>query len=756
MGKKDHLITQRQSQLKKSSQYHAKIHDEVTAGMQQAEKRADQSKLGLEVEAKPRRERRAEQRQKQGERKKWLQEQKRRAEQSVASKTELSHKQKLSAAKKDANHAYQEIKLQGQINFLRNIITTAATMHLLSTVILPAAAQMSTHSLNSRDYRPNAPKFRSMGSSNANQTRIFDVANLDGSNGYRLSPQANFSGALPGRAGESVAVVGGNVLVGSPGKTKEGSTGRVDMVYPTNQTQAAVRPLYNHSGNTGAEFTSATYGIGQNVKRIGNFDGDEYEDWLVTGRHGAAASMDIVYGTEDGYPDGLNLDTMTANDGLHVMQTDPRSNNGSPVYLQTSAATVGKFNGDDKDDVLFPGCADPADNRDVRGTDNACLLYGSSEYRENNISTVDLSKVSFDGKQATLIYPVETNYRGTEPLTTVSALGNITGNGRGAFAIGTPHAFTEGYNDCEKPQGKVSVFVGQEVPPGIIKKPDFVFLGAEPGGKTGQAITGDFNHNQDDNLDMAIGSPGMGQVDIIYGLLTAERFPGSHTLLGNLTKEQGTTVKRECPEDETGFALAPTGNFYNNDTYGGLAISAKAKVFVLASNANPPAEVELGSLPAEQGVKIIDSEGSSTFGFSVASGKIDGNDRTDLVVGDPAIQLVGIEKDPGQASVILGTESLPTEASNFECPVVVPTPPPSPLCPLPTPTPTPQGKHTPTPIPPTPAPQDKGQGSAWKTAGIALGGVLGIMFLGAAGYGMARHRARQGSYEEIGTSPTLN
>ncbi len=779
MSTKNHSVSQLQSQRQKSGEYHAKIHDKVTTRLQQAEQRADQSKWGFEQDLKPRAERREEQRQEQRATKKWLKAQQ-RAQHSATSETqaipatkiELNHKQKLHAAGKQRYREHKEEKMQQDTQFWRNVITFAATAQLISMVILPAAAQMNTHSLNSRSNRPNAPRAKSLGGTNATQTRVFDVANLDGNNGYRLSPQANFSGNLTARAGESVAVIKsatgyGNVLVGSPGENNYyRNIGRADMVYSSNQTHSAEVPLYNHSDNTGARFDGQAYGIGQNVKDIGDFDGDGNVDFLVTARHDAAAALDIVYGTEDGtYPDGLNLDTATPDQVLHVMQTDPRSSNGSPVYLETSAATVGDANQDGKADVLFPGCADPEDTRDVRDNNNLCLLYGSDEYRKKDIGTVDLSTVLFDGKQTTLIYPTETSYSGYQPLTTVRALGDVTKDGLDDFAVANPSAFIGKHSDCEPPEGKVSVFKSQEGGfPGAIKKTTqylqegggFTFFGAKPGSETGKGVTSGFDYNQDGNLDMGIGVPGMEEVQIVYGPLTADRFPGPQTSLGNLTSEQGVTVKGECAGDGTGFALTSAGNFYNNDTHGGLLIGtfSGAKAFILSSTANPSAEVKLGLLSEEEGVKIIDSKGSATFGYAVASGWVNGDETTDLVVGDPTVYAGGFDGGgPGRgATVVLGSGSLPTEASHSQCPSVVPTPLLLPLCPTPTPIATPIPTHTkPTPAP-APIQQQDEQGSAWKKAGIALGSVAGFMFLTAAGYGLARrHEQHSNGYDEITT-----
>ncbi len=695
MGKREHSVSQLQTQRRKMGEYYSKSHDEVTIHQKKTERLADQSKWGFEQDSKSRYERRKEQREEQRARKRWLKAQQ-QAQQSAmlepqekfVTKTELNHKQKLHVAGKQQYHEHKKEKIQQNTEFLRSLITVAATAQFMSTVILPAAAQMNMHSLNSRESRPYAPKVRITGSVNTTQTRVFDVANLDGSNGYRLSPQANFSGSLPGRAGESVAVIKsatgyGNVLVGSPGQNKVGTIGRADMVYSTNQAHSAVVPLYNHSDNTGARFDSQAYGNGQNVKDIGDFDGDRNRDFLVTARYSAAAPMAIVYGTENGtFPAEVNLDTMTSDQGLHVMQTDPRSNDGSPIYLQTSADRVGDLNQDGKADVLFPGCADPADKRDTRGTDNSCLLYGTDLYRKKGVDTVDLSTVSFDGKQATLIYPVQPkNYRGTQPLSTASALGDVTGDDMDDFVEAFPYDFNTEYNENEAPEGKAVVFKGQKGGlPGIIKQTaqylqqggGFVFFGSQPGAQTGRGLTGDFDYNQDGHRDIGIGAPGAEEVKIVYGPLTKDRFPGSQTLLGNLTAEQGVTVHGECDGDGTGFALAPTGDFYNGDTHGGLGIGTEkgAKAFVLSSTSSASAEVYLGSLSPEEGVKFIDSEGSSTFGYAVAAGKI-GDDKTVVVIGDPQMEAF---EGPGRgASVVLGAESLPTETSNSQCPVVVPT-----------------------------------------------------------------------------------
>ena len=153
--KQDHSVSHVAAYRQTIGKHQAKIEAKVNRQQLAAEKRTAQMKLGVELDAKPREEQRQEKRQAAKERKKAL---KAQQQQERAISQPVTHQEKLSAAKKQKKHLYEENKLRESNHFVRNVLMTAVTMQLLSTVVLPVAAEINSRSLNSRNDKPQERK----------------------------------------------------------------------------------------------------------------------------------------------------------------------------------------------------------------------------------------------------------------------------------------------------------------------------------------------------------------------------------------------------------------------------------------------------------------------------------------------------------------------------------------------------------------------------------------------------------------------
>ena len=71
-------------------------------------------------------------------------------------------------------------------------------------------------------------------------------------------------------------------------------------------------------------------------------------------------------------------------------------------------------------------------------------------------------------------------------------------------------------------------------------------------------------------------------------------------------------------------------------------------------------------MPPEEAVKLINSEGSASFGSSLDFGKVNGNQNDDGVIGDPGLN-GGWPAGPGEVKVLFdGIQS--TVEGNSQCP----------------------------------------------------------------------------------------
>ena len=104
--------------------------------------------------------------------------------------------------------------------------------------------------------------------------------------------------------------------------------------------------------------SQANDGLGLSLNSAGDFNGDGYQDFIVSAPHnqyyeGAVNSADIylIYGSAQGIPSLINIDQMTAAQGIHYTNTD----SGYDGYTGTVVKGIGDLNGDGYGDVVIGG-----------------------------------------------------------------------------------------------------------------------------------------------------------------------------------------------------------------------------------------------------------------------------------------------------------------------------------------------------------------------------------------------------------------
>ena len=353
----------------------------------------------------------------------------------------------------------------------------------------------------------------------------------------------------------------------------------------------------------------------------GDFNGDGYLDLAigVPGNSDTATNgglVTIIYGTSSGLDNGITENRDQTYFGTNTVETSDRFG---------AALAAGDFNGDGRDDLAIgvPGQSIGA----VPYAGVVDVAYGSSTGFDlgSNWSAVVQGLGIAD-------FPEETDNFGT-----VLAAGDFNGDGFHDLAIGVPNEDLVIGPTTIPNAGVVQVVYGS--PTGITYDDDIFYQGyeglqeaPEANDEFGKSLAaGYFNGGR--YCDLAIGAPFEDYSGTDAGMV--------HVLWGDwsgLTPDLDLRIWQELipgwssePDDLFGWALA-AGDF-NGDGEDDLAIGSPGG----AVSDRGAVHVLYGDLSfADAFSQINPSTGDDEwFGYSLATGDIDGDDYDDLVVGAP-------------------------------------------------------------------------------------------------------------------------
>lgn len=334
----------------------------------------------------------------------------------------------------------------------------------------------------------------------------------------------------------------------------------------------------------------ANAGLGVSVSRVGDVNGDGFEDFIAgaPAENGGRGAAYVIYGQPGA--SRSNLVTSSISNGV----------NGFRIYSNTAgdklgmaAGGAGDFNHDGYGDVyvIASGASDYATNAGV-----LYIVYGKS-------SNTDIDIGSFSSIDGIVVHSAEAGALMGESsdLTstngqTVDSGGDYNGDGIDDIVLGLPSSDEGGNNS-----GKAYVLFGQ---------------------KTSSLSTID--------LDL-ISSSG----------------------------PQGMLIGGATANSELGQSVGFIGDF-NVDGYDDVAVSGwlsddlvsdGGQAFVLYGKPGPYfASLDVSSLNASDGVKIVSSEVGGKLGHSVAGGDFNGDGISDLMVSHH-----GFNTETGQAHVVYGS-----------------------------------------------------------------------------------------------------
>ncbi len=223
-------------------------------------------------------------------------------------------------------------------------------------------------------------------------TPVFNLSNLDGSNGFRLDGVAHgdASGTSVSNAGDVNGDGFADVIIGASGADPNGDfSGSSYVVFGKAAGFAADIDLSSLDGSNGFRLDGVAEGnySGASVSNAGDVNGDGFDD-VIIGAYKADPNGDfsgssyVVFGKAIGFDSTLNLSSLNGNNGFRldgVAEYD---------YSGASVSNAGDVNGDGFDDVIV-GALGADSNGEGSGSSYVVFGKAAGFATAMNLSSLD-------------------------------------------------------------------------------------------------------------------------------------------------------------------------------------------------------------------------------------------------------------------------------------------------------------------------------------------------------------------------------
>ena len=404
---------------------------------------------------------------------------------------------------------------------------------------------------------------------NGDFSSSFNLANLDGSNGFVLNgiDAEDIAGISVSNAGDINNDGVEDLIIGARGGDANGNSnaGESYVIFGQNSGFNASLNLANLDGSNGFVLNGIASGdfSGTSVSSAGDVNGDSIDD-LIIGANFAnsnAGESYIVFGQDSGFNASFNLADLNGSNGFAINGIN------SGDFSGTSVSSAGDVNGDGVSDLIIgANFADPNENSNAG---ESYVVFGNKDGFTSNLNLADLN-----GSNGFAINGINS---GDFSGTSVSSAGDINGDGFSDLIIGATNA---NVNDREN-AGQAYVILGTDAEfnssfdlSTLNGQNGFVINGDNAGNLLGTSVSGAGDFNGDRLDDIIISAVGANQETGTSYVLFGSTEPFNSVVdLDELEPNQGFTIEGIDQGDRSGNSVSGAGDV-NGDGFDDLIIGA--------------------------------------------------------------------------------------------------------------------------------------------------------------------------------------
>ncbi len=474
---------------------------------------------------------------------------------------------------------------------------------------------------------------------------VFELSDLDGSNGFRINGEAagDYSGNTVASAGDVNGDGFDDLIIGAPRVAVNGmNSGASYVVFGRASGFPSSLDLSTLDGTNGFKINgqAASDFSGLSVASAGDVNGDGYDDVIIGARTADSNGSDagasyVVFGKASGFSADLELSALNGANGFKISGVAALDISGCSV------ASAGDINGDGYDDLIIG-----AFGADPHGSSSGAsyVVFGKALGYAANLNLSSLN--------GTNGFMISGEIAGDQSGGAVASAGDVNGDGYADLIIGAEYADPIG------------------APPGTDSGASYVVFGKASGfganldlstldGSNGFQINGNFGDRSGKNVASAGDINGDGYDDLIIGAYLADpngtNSGASYVVFGkasgftanlslpSLDGTNGFRINGEFAHDHSGISVASAGDI-NNDGYDDLIVGARgadpngsgsgASYLIYGRASGFSASLNLATLDGSNGVRINGVAASDSSGSSVASaGDVNADGYDDVIVG---------------------------------------------------------------------------------------------------------------------------